>query len=140
MMGNKLAPVLSSPQKEKVTSIFLIFFSCAAHLFVTPGKPWADTIDCSYRKEHTAKDLVGLKGYLAAGTIVSVVEEKVSVWQGQMKGAGRENSCWGGGGQQWHLTPSGRHSGMEVAPGQVLGCPSPCSASSSLLAGTLVAC
>uniref|UniRef100_A0A493SSM6 Leucine rich repeat containing 43 n=1 Tax=Anas platyrhynchos platyrhynchos TaxID=8840 RepID=A0A493SSM6_ANAPP len=81
MMGNKLAPVLSSPQKEKVTSIFLIFFSCAAHLFVTPGKPWADTIDCSYRKEHTAKDLVGLKGYLAAGTIVSVVEEKVSVWQ-----------------------------------------------------------
>uniref|UniRef100_U3IGH0 Leucine rich repeat containing 43 n=1 Tax=Anas platyrhynchos platyrhynchos TaxID=8840 RepID=U3IGH0_ANAPP len=76
MMGNKLAPVLSSPQKEKVTSIFLIFFSCAAHLFVTPGKPWADTIDCSYRKEHTAKDLVGLKGYLAAGTIVSVVEEK----------------------------------------------------------------
>uniref|UniRef100_A0A493TEA1 Leucine rich repeat containing 43 n=1 Tax=Anas platyrhynchos platyrhynchos TaxID=8840 RepID=A0A493TEA1_ANAPP len=67
--------------KEKVTSIFLIFFSCAAHLFVTPGKPWADTIDCSYRKEHTAKDLVGLKGYLAAGTIVSVVEEKVSVWQ-----------------------------------------------------------
>uniref|UniRef100_A0A8B9UUM6 Leucine rich repeat containing 43 n=1 Tax=Anas zonorhyncha TaxID=75864 RepID=A0A8B9UUM6_9AVES len=70
-----------SEAKEKVTSIFLIFFSCAAHLFVTPGKPWADTIDCSYRKEHTAKDLVGLKGYLAAGTIVSVVEEKVSVWQ-----------------------------------------------------------
>lgn len=65
-------------------------------MFVTPGKPWADTIDCSYRKEHTAKDLVGLKGYLAAGTIVSVVEEKVSVWQGQMKEAGRENSCWGG--------------------------------------------
>eukprot|EP00075_Anas_platyrhynchos_P036715 XP_027325968.1 N-acetyllactosaminide beta-1,3-N-acetylglucosaminyltransferase 4 isoform X1 [Anas platyrhynchos] len=52
----------------------------AAHLFVTPGKPWADTIDCSYRKEHTAKDLVGLKGYLAAGTIVSVVEEKVLSW------------------------------------------------------------
>ncbi|XP_040433406.1 leucine-rich repeat-containing protein 43 isoform X1 [Cygnus olor] len=52
----------------------------AAHLFVTPGKPWADTIDCSYRKEHTAKDLVGLKDYLAAGTIVSVVEEKVLSW------------------------------------------------------------
>ncbi|XP_010126897.1 PREDICTED: leucine-rich repeat-containing protein 43, partial [Chlamydotis macqueenii] len=49
-------------------------------VFVTPGKPWADTIDSSYRKEHTAKDLVGLKSYLAAGTIVSVVEEKVLSW------------------------------------------------------------
>uniref|UniRef100_A0A8B9YY11 Leucine rich repeat containing 43 n=1 Tax=Buteo japonicus TaxID=224669 RepID=A0A8B9YY11_9AVES len=52
---------------------------CTVKVFVTPGKPWADTIDCSYRKEHTAKDLVGLKSYLACGTIVSVVEEKVSV-------------------------------------------------------------
>ncbi|XP_010158538.1 PREDICTED: leucine-rich repeat-containing protein 43 [Eurypyga helias] len=52
----------------------------SAKVFVTPGKPWADTIDCSYRKEHTAKDLVGLKSYLAAGTIVSVVEEKVLSW------------------------------------------------------------
>ncbi|XP_021268378.1 leucine-rich repeat-containing protein 43 isoform X2 [Numida meleagris] len=49
-------------------------------VFVTPGMPWADTIDCSYRKEHTAKDLVGLKDYLRAGTIVSVVEEKVLWW------------------------------------------------------------
>ncbi|XP_049660177.1 leucine-rich repeat-containing protein 43 [Accipiter gentilis] len=49
-------------------------------VFVTPGKPWADTIDCSYRKEHTAKDLVGLKSYLACGTIVSVMEEKVLSW------------------------------------------------------------
>lgn len=57
-------------------------------MFVTPGKPWADTIDCSYRKEHTAKDLVGLKSYLAAGTIVSVVEEKVSVCQHWVKGKG----------------------------------------------------
>lgn len=48
---------------------------------VTPGEPWADIIDCSYRKEHTVKDLVGLKDYLRAGTIVSVVEEKVSTWQ-----------------------------------------------------------
>lgn len=93
LMGNELAPVLSSPQEEKVSSIFFPF---TVNLFVTPGKPWADTIDCSYRKEHTAKDLVGLKDYLAAGTIVSVVEEKVSVWQGLMKRAGRENSCWGG--------------------------------------------
>ncbi|KAK2537832.1 Lrrc43 isoform A [Columba livia] len=52
----------------------------SAKVFVTPGKPWADTIDCSYRKEHTAKDLVGLKSYLTAGTIVSVVEEKVLSW------------------------------------------------------------
>uniref|UniRef100_A0A8B9DQY8 Leucine rich repeat containing 43 n=1 Tax=Anser cygnoides TaxID=8845 RepID=A0A8B9DQY8_ANSCY len=73
LMGNELAPVLSSPQEEKVSSIFFPF---TVNLFVTPGKPWADTIDCSYRKEHTAKDLVGLKDYLAAGTIVSVVEEK----------------------------------------------------------------
>ncbi|XP_008943660.1 PREDICTED: leucine-rich repeat-containing protein 43, partial [Merops nubicus] len=51
-----------------------------AKVFVTPGKPWEDTIDCGYRKEHTAKDLVGLKSYLAAGTIVSVVEEKVLSW------------------------------------------------------------
>uniref|UniRef100_A0A669PGD4 Leucine rich repeat containing 43 n=1 Tax=Phasianus colchicus TaxID=9054 RepID=A0A669PGD4_PHACC len=52
-----------------------------AKVCVTPGEPWADIIDCSYRKEHTVKDLVGLKDYLRAGTIVSVVEEKVSTWQ-----------------------------------------------------------
>uniref|UniRef100_A0A663EAW2 Leucine rich repeat containing 43 n=1 Tax=Aquila chrysaetos chrysaetos TaxID=223781 RepID=A0A663EAW2_AQUCH len=52
---------------------------CTVKVFVTPGKPWADTIDCSYRKEHTAKDLVGLKSYLAHGTTVSVMEEKV-IW------------------------------------------------------------
>uniref|UniRef100_A0A8C3LC07 Uncharacterized protein n=1 Tax=Chrysolophus pictus TaxID=9089 RepID=A0A8C3LC07_CHRPC len=51
-----------------------------AKVFVTPGEPWADTIDCSYRKEHTVKDLVGLKDYLRAGTIVSVVEKKVLSW------------------------------------------------------------
>lgn len=54
---------------------------CTAKVFVTPGKPWAVIIDCSYRKEHTIKDLMGLKSYLEAGTIVSVVEEKVRVWQ-----------------------------------------------------------
>ncbi|XP_027734445.1 leucine-rich repeat-containing protein 43 isoform X2 [Empidonax traillii] len=52
----------------------------SARVFATPGKPWADTIDCSYTKEHIAKDLVGLKSYLAAGTVVSVVEEKVLSW------------------------------------------------------------
>ncbi|XP_035196742.1 N-acetyllactosaminide beta-1,3-N-acetylglucosaminyltransferase 4 isoform X2 [Oxyura jamaicensis] len=57
----------------------------AAHLFVTPGRPWADTIDCSYRREHTAKDLVRLKGYLEAGTIVSVVEEKSPVPRDKQK-------------------------------------------------------
>ncbi|KAJ7396560.1 leucine-rich repeat-containing protein 43 [Pitangus sulphuratus] len=48
----------------------------SARVFATPGMPWADTIDCSYTKEHIAKDLVGLMSYLAAGTVVSVVEEK----------------------------------------------------------------
>ncbi|TRZ18332.1 hypothetical protein HGM15179_008757 [Zosterops borbonicus] len=52
----------------------------SAKVFATPGQPWADTIDCSYRKEHIAKDLLGLKSYLEAGTIVSVVEEKVLSW------------------------------------------------------------
>ncbi|XP_038007911.1 leucine-rich repeat-containing protein 43 isoform X2 [Motacilla alba alba] len=52
----------------------------SAKVFATPAQPWADTIDCSYRKEHIAKDLVGLKSYLEAGTIVSVVEEKVLSW------------------------------------------------------------
>ncbi|XP_041890948.1 leucine-rich repeat-containing protein 43 isoform X3 [Corvus kubaryi] len=52
----------------------------SAKVFATPGQPWADTIDFSYRKEHVAKDLVGLKSYLEAGTIVSVVEEKVLSW------------------------------------------------------------
>uniref|UniRef100_A0A8C4XL31 Leucine rich repeat containing 43 n=1 Tax=Falco tinnunculus TaxID=100819 RepID=A0A8C4XL31_FALTI len=68
---------------------------CTAKVFATPGKPWADTIDCSYRKEHTAKDLVGLKSYLEAGTTVSVVEEQVSMWQSWVRGeraAGKPSS------------------------------------------------
>uniref|UniRef100_A0A8C5J829 Leucine rich repeat containing 43 n=1 Tax=Junco hyemalis TaxID=40217 RepID=A0A8C5J829_JUNHY len=52
----------------------------ATKVFATPAQPWADTIDCSYRKQHIAKDLVGLKSYLEAGTIVSVMEEKVRLW------------------------------------------------------------
>lgn len=38
MMGNKLAPVLSSPQKEKVTSIFLIFFFLRSTFVCHPWK------------------------------------------------------------------------------------------------------
>lgn len=64
-------------------------------MFATPGQPWADTIDFSYRKEHVAKDLVGLKSYLEAGTIVSVVEEKVRVWQSWMKGEELLGGCCG---------------------------------------------
>ncbi|XP_063272249.1 leucine-rich repeat-containing protein 43 isoform X5 [Prinia subflava] len=52
----------------------------SAKVFATPGQPWAATIDCSYRKEHIAKDLLGLKSFLQAGTTVSVVEEKVLSW------------------------------------------------------------
>uniref|UniRef100_A0A8C9L5W0 Leucine rich repeat containing 43 n=1 Tax=Pavo cristatus TaxID=9049 RepID=A0A8C9L5W0_PAVCR len=62
-------------------------------VFVTPGEPWADTIDCNYRKEHAAKDLVGLKDYLRAGTIVSVVEEKVGTWQVWLRGADSEENA-----------------------------------------------
>lgn len=76
---------------------------CTAKVFVTPGKPWADTIDCSYRREHTAKNLVGLKSYLAAGTLVSVVEEKVNVWQ-----------SWVKGGTPQYGVPSGRQTGVVV--------------------------
>ncbi|XP_026715873.1 leucine-rich repeat-containing protein 43 isoform X2 [Athene cunicularia] len=61
----------------------------SAKVFVTPTKPWADTIDCSYRREHTAKDLVGLKSYLMSGTTISVVEEKVLSWP---VGAGPEEN------------------------------------------------
>uniref|UniRef100_A0A8C3J3C6 Leucine rich repeat containing 43 n=1 Tax=Calidris pygmaea TaxID=425635 RepID=A0A8C3J3C6_9CHAR len=61
----------SCPWEEDVSpQRFFFLCPCTAKVFVTPGKPWADTIDCSYRKEHTVRDLVGLKSYLAAGTIV----------------------------------------------------------------------
>ncbi|XP_064025147.1 leucine-rich repeat-containing protein 43 isoform X2 [Pogoniulus pusillus] len=68
----------TTKEESKVPSAVLC--SCTAKVFVTPGKPWAVIIDCSYRKEHTIKDLMGLKSYLEAGTIVSVVEEKVLSW------------------------------------------------------------
>lgn len=98
-MDNELALLMSQGsflswgRRGLFSELFLC--PCTAKVFVTPGKPWADTIDCSYRKEHTAKDLVGLKSYLASGTIVSVMEEKVSMRQSWMKGeraAGRPGS------------------------------------------------
>nr|XP_025970338.1 leucine-rich repeat-containing protein 43 [Dromaius novaehollandiae] len=52
----------------------------AVKVFATPGKPWADPLDCGYRREHAAPDLVGLKAFLEAGTVLSVVEEKVLSW------------------------------------------------------------
>ncbi|XP_062446336.1 leucine-rich repeat-containing protein 43 [Rhea pennata] len=52
----------------------------AAKVFATAEKPWADPMDCGYRREHAAPDLVGLKAFLEAGTVLSVVEEKVLSW------------------------------------------------------------
>ncbi|KAL8180109.1 UNVERIFIED_CONTAM: hypothetical protein K2H54_006966, partial [Gekko kuhli] len=47
-----------------------------ANVYSTLRKPWAETIEYEYRKEHVTKDLVALKAYLLAGTTVAVVEEK----------------------------------------------------------------
>uniref|UniRef100_A0A8C0ITD7 Leucine rich repeat containing 43 n=1 Tax=Chelonoidis abingdonii TaxID=106734 RepID=A0A8C0ITD7_CHEAB len=55
-------------------------FSHLANRHLTPRKPWAETIECSHRKEHVTGDLVALKAFLMAGTTVTVVEEKVNVW------------------------------------------------------------
>ncbi|XP_066116751.1 leucine-rich repeat-containing protein 43 isoform X1 [Saccopteryx bilineata] len=49
-------------------------------LFSTVRKPWADVIPCSYEMQHTLRDLVALKAFLLAGTIVTIVEEKVLSW------------------------------------------------------------
>uniref|UniRef100_A0A8C2UHY2 Leucine rich repeat containing 43 n=1 Tax=Coturnix japonica TaxID=93934 RepID=A0A8C2UHY2_COTJA len=74
--------IYTIPVLRKQSSLSKNLCLCTAKVFVTPGEPWADTIDCNYRKEHIAKDLLGLKDYLRAGTVVSVVEEKVGMWQG----------------------------------------------------------
>lgn len=98
---------LSLSLGRRVVSSITFLCLYTAKVFVTPGKSWADTIDCNYRKEHTAKDLVGLRSYLAAGTIVSVVEEKVSVLQHWVKGERAAGGpCGGivfplGGSQGW---------------------------------------
>nr|XP_056715075.1 leucine-rich repeat-containing protein 43 [Euleptes europaea] len=52
----------------------------AANVYSTLRKPWAETIECEYRKEHVTKDLVALKAYLLAGTTVTIVEEKIISW------------------------------------------------------------
>uniref|UniRef100_A0A8C3TIF6 Leucine rich repeat containing 43 n=1 Tax=Chelydra serpentina TaxID=8475 RepID=A0A8C3TIF6_CHESE len=55
-------------------------FSCLVNRHLTLRKPWAETIECSHRKEHITGDLVALKAFLIAGTTVTVVEEKVLSW------------------------------------------------------------
>uniref|UniRef100_A0A8D0FHV6 Leucine rich repeat containing 43 n=1 Tax=Strix occidentalis caurina TaxID=311401 RepID=A0A8D0FHV6_STROC len=68
------------PRDPSLSLLRAFLCPCTAKVFVTPTKPWADTINCSYRREHTARDLVGLKSYLMSGTIISVMEEKVLSW------------------------------------------------------------
>uniref|UniRef100_A0A8C3IQM3 Leucine rich repeat containing 43 n=1 Tax=Chrysemys picta bellii TaxID=8478 RepID=A0A8C3IQM3_CHRPI len=55
-------------------------FSRLANRHLTPRKPWAETIECSHRREHVTGDLVALKAFLMTGTTVTVVEEKVLSW------------------------------------------------------------
>lgn len=50
------------------------------NVHATPRKPWAETIECDYRRRHVTEDLVMLKAYLLAGTTVAVVEEKIVSW------------------------------------------------------------
>ncbi|KAK2502281.1 hypothetical protein MC885_013781 [Smutsia gigantea] len=49
-------------------------------LFSTARKPWAEVIACNYEMQHTLKDLVPLKAFLLAGTMVTIVEEKILSW------------------------------------------------------------
>ncbi|XP_048677659.1 leucine-rich repeat-containing protein 43 isoform X2 [Caretta caretta] len=51
-----------------------------ANRHLTLRKHWAETIECSHRKEHVTEDLAALKAFLMAGTTVTVVEEKVFSW------------------------------------------------------------
>ncbi|XP_037734653.1 leucine-rich repeat-containing protein 43 isoform X1 [Chelonia mydas] len=51
-----------------------------ANRHLTLRKHWAETIECSHRKEHVTGDLAALKAFLMAGTTVTVVEEKVFSW------------------------------------------------------------
>uniref|UniRef100_A0A8C5UEC5 Leucine rich repeat containing 43 n=1 Tax=Malurus cyaneus samueli TaxID=2593467 RepID=A0A8C5UEC5_9PASS len=61
--------------KERSPLSFVCIYT--AKVLSTPEQPWAPTIDWSYQKEYIVKDLVQLKSCLEAGTVVSVVEEKV---------------------------------------------------------------
>uniref|UniRef100_A0A8C5UHQ1 Leucine rich repeat containing 43 n=1 Tax=Malurus cyaneus samueli TaxID=2593467 RepID=A0A8C5UHQ1_9PASS len=64
--------------KERSPLSFVCIYT--AKVLSTPEQPWAPTIDWSYQKEYIVKDLVQLKSCLEAGTVVSVVEEKVRAW------------------------------------------------------------
>lgn len=66
--------------------IVTVVFSFLANTHQTLRKPWAETVECSYRKEHVVTDLVALKGYLRAGTTVTVMEEKVNALHGLVSG------------------------------------------------------
>lgn len=46
-------------------------------LFSTEHKPWANVIACGYEAQHSVKDLRPFKAFLLAGTVVTIVEEKV---------------------------------------------------------------
>ncbi|XP_054852931.1 leucine-rich repeat-containing protein 43 [Eublepharis macularius] len=70
--SNEVAP-LGVPDKLELPSE-------TANVHSTLRKPWAETIECEYRKEHITKDLVALKSYLLAGTTVAIVEEKIVSW------------------------------------------------------------
>ncbi|KYO39726.1 leucine-rich repeat-containing protein 43 isoform B [Alligator mississippiensis] len=79
-------PYPKSPQRDthegdEVQSLLQQEMSAnPANTHQTLRKPWAETVECSYRKEHVVTDLVALKGYLRAGTTVTVMEEKVLSW------------------------------------------------------------
>uniref|UniRef100_A0A286XJN9 Leucine rich repeat containing 43 n=1 Tax=Cavia porcellus TaxID=10141 RepID=A0A286XJN9_CAVPO len=49
-------------------------------LFSTEHKPWANVIACGYEAQHSVKDLRPFKAFLLAGTVVTIVEEKILSW------------------------------------------------------------
>ncbi|EHB01455.1 Leucine-rich repeat-containing protein 43 [Heterocephalus glaber] len=54
--------------------------------FSTDHKPWANVIACNYEAQHSIRDLGLLKGFLLAGTTVTIMEEK-----GAKKGKGEDD-------------------------------------------------
>ncbi|XP_021113208.1 leucine-rich repeat-containing protein 43 isoform X3 [Heterocephalus glaber] len=46
--------------------------------FSTDHKPWANVIACNYEAQHSIRDLGLLKGFLLAGTTVTIMEEKAA--------------------------------------------------------------
>ncbi|KAL1768412.1 leucine-rich repeat-containing protein 43 isoform X1 [Sigmodon hispidus] len=49
-------------------------------LFSTVRKPWTDVIPCNYEMKHNLKELIRAKAFLLAGTMVTIVEEKILSW------------------------------------------------------------